>query len=644
MSLLEGPGDLAEVPLAAVLLDMLNRRATGVLTVEHGAGASRLFVRDGVPVGAQSFGGFRPLGQALLAAGAIDVDALGQSLAEMARSGRHQGEILVEMGVVTPEQVDQALAEQQGAYLTEIASLASGHFSFDAVAPIPAWTRGIRVSPLKAIVDALETSQASPLVASALQPVASGPIALAPGYDELAAAFGWSGPEAELVHRLHEPTTLEAFFTDPGIAPERARAVLTALLLLGVASGRDAHADAVETVPGVVVDLADVAGIPIEPETLSWPEPPAAPAARPSQAPSAAPPGAPSQPLAPAPDRDETLPGFQRDETLPGFQRDETLPGGQRDETLPGVHRDERGQGAAPPKRRSDPDEARRRRQRLLLRAMQNMGVGPLSGNPPPGGRPAAHPPGGGSSGACPAATPAEEELRRALQAALTQSRSADLFERLGVPRSSTRDQVKAAYFLLAKQLHPDRFGSPALADLGPRVKDVFTALNEAYEVLSDDRKRSDYLARTGAGTPSAAKATDREAAAQDFQKAEACARTRDFAKARVFYEAALRAEPNAEYQAAYAWMLLQDPRGDRGRARSLAESALREPSPPDRAAVVCAILARDEGDDAKAERLLRKALQSNPRNADAERELRALESRREKPKPSGLGGLFRKR
>ena len=90
MSLLEGPGDLADVPLAAVLLDALNQRATGVLTVEHGGGASRLFVREGVPVGAQSFGGFKPLGQALLAMGAIDVDALSQSLAEMARTGTEQ--------------------------------------------------------------------------------------------------------------------------------------------------------------------------------------------------------------------------------------------------------------------------------------------------------------------------------------------------------------------------------------------------------------------------------------------------------------------------------------------------------------------------------------------------------------------------
>lgn len=601
MSLLQGPGDLAEVPLAAVLLDVLNQRATGVLTVEHGGSASRLFVRDGVPVGAQSFGGFKPLGQALLAAGAIDVDHLGRSLAEMARSGRPQGEVLVEMGAVTQEQVDQALAEQQAAYLTEVASLATGRFSFDGAAPVPAWTKGIRISPLKAIVDALEKPQAAPLVVSALQPVAAGPVALAAGYDQLAGAFGWSAAESDLVHRLQGLTTLDAFFAEPGLAPERARAVLAALLLLGLAAGRDAPPEAVEAVPGVVVDLADVAGVPIEPEATPWPSEPAAPVAAPSSSPAA----------------------------------------GQPADARAGPSHGEEPRKASPA-RRSDPEEARRRRQRLLLRAMQNMGVGPLSGSLPPNPRPA---PASGDArpGPRPAATSAEEELRRALQAALPQARATDLFDRLGVPRSATRDQVKTAYFQLAKQLHPDRFVSPALADLGPQVKDLFAAFNEAYEILSDDRKRGEYLARTG-GVAAGGRQGDQDAGALDFQKGEACTRTRDFAKARGFYEAALRSHPRPEYQAACAWAIVQDPRGDRARARSLAEAALRDPACFDRAAIVCAILAREEGDDERAERLLRRALQANPRNADAERELRAVESRREKPKPTGRTGLFRKR
>jgi tetratricopeptide (TPR) repeat protein len=613
VSLLDDPGDLAEVPLAAVLIEVLNGRATGALTVEHGGGASRVYLRDGIPVGAQSFTGFRPLGQALLAAGLIDVAALGASLAEIARSGRPQGEVLVEMGAVRREDVDRALSEQQAGYLTHIAGLASGRFSFDAAAPVPAWTADIRISPLQAIVEALERPQASPLVVAALQPVAEGPIALAPGYRKLAGAFGWTEAEAALVDRLQTLTTLDAFFAETTVSPERARAILAALLLLDLAAVRSAPVrDPLDTVPGVVFDLADLAGVPIEAEPGLAPEVEAL------------------DPEAPwAPD-DHSLASAAREipQPMPAVAPPAPAPD-------PGAPPQ-----PAAPLRRSDPVEARRRRQRLLQRAMQNMGVGPLSGQPPPAGarRPGAHaeaPPGRHLP-----LTPAEEELKRALDAAAPRATALDLFDRLGLPTGATREQVKAAYFHLAKTLHPDRFAAPALAHLAPRVKDLFASINEAYDVLSDERKRAAYLSRAGPGGPGVW-GGDRGSAAVDFQKAEACARTRDWARARGFYEAALRADPRPEWQAAYAAMLLAEPGGDRARARALAEAALRDPA-CDRAAVVRAVLAREEGDLEAADRLLRRALAANPRNPDAERELRLVEARAQKP--SGLSGLFRKR
>jgi hypothetical protein len=98
MSLLHEPGDLARTPLAAILLEALRTRATGVLEVAHGGGTSRLWFREGRPVGAQVFTGFRPLGMMLLQSGRIDIDALSKSLARMAETRRPQGEILVEMG------------------------------------------------------------------------------------------------------------------------------------------------------------------------------------------------------------------------------------------------------------------------------------------------------------------------------------------------------------------------------------------------------------------------------------------------------------------------------------------------------------------------------------------------------------------
>jgi curved DNA-binding protein CbpA len=207
-------------------------------------------------------------------------------------------------------------------------------------------------------------------------------------------------------------------------------------------------------------------------------------------------------------------------------------------------------------------------------------------------------------------------------------ARAPDLFARLALPEAAGREEVKRAFLAIVRQLHPDRFASPAFADLQEAVRDFFAAMNEAYEVLGDDRRRAAYLAeRRGKAAAHA------EAARLDYLKAEACLRTRDFARARAFLESAVRADPRAEYQASLAFAWLADPaRRDPARARRLLAEATKDPT-CDRAHYVAGLLARDAGDDAAAERCFRAAVKANPRNADAVRELRHVEGRRGVPR-----------
>ena len=565
MSILHEPGDLSQTPLAAVLLEALNQRSDGVLAVDHGGGTSRLWFRGGQPVGAQVFTGFRPLGHMLLQAGKIDVDALSRSLAEMAATGRPQGEILVQLGVVSREDVDAALADQQSGYFALIAALDSGGFAFDQSQPVPDWTRGSKLSPLRTIVDALERPQAGALVISALQPVAQGGARLASGYAEVAEHFRWSEAERALVGRLSRPAALEVFFApQDGVAPERARAMLAALLLLGLAvPAAERAAPSGETVAGLTLEGMAAAAAALGESPLLTPSPAVA-------------------------------------------------------------------------LRRSDPAEAKARRQRLLSKALQNIGVGPFgarpTSTPPPaampavgaGGAPAGVTPAAGQGRAAPGT--AEAALRQALLEVAPRARERSLFTRLGLAEGAGKDEVKRAFLSIARQFHPDRFASPSLGDLKQVVSDFFTSVNEAYEVLSDDRKRNDYLAAQKGGSANPQRA---ESARIDFQKGEACLRTRDFARARGFLESAVRADPRAEYQAALAWTYVIDLSAkDLAKARALAVEAAKDLK-CDRAQFVAGIVARDEGSEAEAERYFRAAVAVNPRHADALRELKLVEGRR---------------
>jgi len=65
-----------------------------------------------------------------------------------------------------------------------------------------------------------------------------------------------------------------------------------------------------------------------------------------------------------------------------------------------------------------------------------------------------------------------------------------DPYETLGVTRAATRHQIRAAYLSRARTAHPDLVGGRGL--------DVMRALNDAWAILKDASRRSEYDAASG--------------------------------------------------------------------------------------------------------------------------------------------------
>lgn len=74
---------------------------------------------------------------------------------------------------------------------------------------------------------------------------------------------------------------------------------------------------------------------------------------------------------------------------------------------------------------------------------------------------------------------------------------SGDYYSTLGIPKSASVKEIKAAYRKLARQYHPD-------VNKQPGATEKFKEISTAYEVLSDDKKRALYDQYGEAGVKSA--------------------------------------------------------------------------------------------------------------------------------------------
>lgn len=91
------------------------------------------------------------------------------------------------------------------------------------------------------------------------------------------------------------------------------------------------------------------------------------------------------------------------------------------------------------------------------------------------------------------APAPAPTATRKMIQEAFDAMKQQDHFQVLGITNSAQPQDLKKAYFKLAKLYHPDRHFEPEMAAMKETLEALFSRMHEAYETLNDPEQRREY-------------------------------------------------------------------------------------------------------------------------------------------------------
>jgi hypothetical protein len=124
-------GDLAVTPLAEILATIDRYRVPGIVNVSADGRARRIVVEDGSVIFAASNEKDLGLAAYLLHLGALDAETASEVEARQTRDGLKIGQVLLQMGVMTPERLNAAIAGQVREILLGAMEWESGDVVFE---------------------------------------------------------------------------------------------------------------------------------------------------------------------------------------------------------------------------------------------------------------------------------------------------------------------------------------------------------------------------------------------------------------------------------------------------------------------------------------------------------------------------------
>lgn len=241
------------------------------------------------------------------------------------------------------------------------------------------------------------------------------------------------------------------------------------------------------------------------------------------------------------------------------------------------------------------------------------------------GAEPASTPP----SGESPAATsdPKAKEAR----AHLGRMEHWTYFEMFDLTPSATMEEIRARFPMVAATWHPDRANTNELRAL---YTEIFALYNSAFSTLSDPKSREQYEGTIagGGGTPAAQKKVNAVLdTVQEAHRAEIALKRKDYVEAERMLRRVLETNPDdIAVNALLCQCLLEtNPAPHLDDIVMRLAKIMRSTDSNDQAHYLMGMVCKYKSDK-RAYGFFRKALEINPNNLDAQREVRIAEMRKE--------------
>ncbi|MDP3154794.1 MAG: response regulator [Archangium sp.] len=570
---------------AQILADAYRTRFGGAVRLRRGNVKKIVYFREGTPELVKSNLLVECLGRVLVKEKMISEAECEESLRRMKASKRMQGTVLIEMGCISPHNLQHSLVLQLQHKVWDAFSWDDGEYQFIADAPLPAEPLSIGMTCAQLIHEGVKRT-----------------------YDEKRLFKAFSGLDLQYVHPSDDPLYA---LQDVGLGPEEQELLkladghktLTTLRALEVlppfetdrfffsmkcaqmVSFKAQHADGKPKVSYAEI-AASANAMPAKKSSLPPPLPSMPPPLPPPLPANKKPAAHPAEPPLELPWSDAKLAQPMARLDVPPPPPPDASP--QR------------------PAKKAEPQVLAKSAGSLLPELSEVVSLPRLSGQ--------------------------EGAQREKLAAKFTAMRRLDYFELLGVKWSATREDVKRAYFALAKEYHPDKHFSSASAETRALAQQIYDLISTAHDTLTDADDRKRYIAQLeeGAKQPDDADVGKILAAEGKFQRGEELMRLRQYGDAnRLFREAITLYPEEGEFHAWEGWALFQaDPTRADDAVRSIEQAVNLNPK-IDKGYLFLGYIHKATGRPDRAERQFEKAIQCNPDCTEALRELRLLGKQR---------------